>query len=448
MPPVTDSHQMDGTMRRWPSLVTVGFGMALALTAFVRAQAPRQAPAPGSTTPDADKLFAKIYPVFASPRCANCHGVVQHYPGITRSVTGATHPGGEVLVDPEKPRGVDCGDCHNATDAIREAWQFTAPDQMEWAGKTEEQVCAIEADQVQLKNGAAGGWEASRPGSYLNHLSTDPLVAQAFLGRAGGARDEDIKEDLPHPPLAFTPFIAGATEWVKAGAPCKTTGTISQVEVFKAAYAAPFAGGSGRQRVLEYARREVDVLRMPDGTTVADISMSGSQTISLTTQADGCTITATSQHDWTRTGPARVTTDVEVKVLDGRYEIHFSMPQDIVRETSSSRTDNTCGARNIVDPPESVDTKWVPWAFTIRCPTELQPSEGRMHCDPLEPRQQRSANGSLQRTVLGASDAAERQSRLNGSPAGTARMDTGKPLPVTVTTRWHIPLGATGGGRR
>src|SRR5690349_10966931 len=69
-----------------------------------RAQAPPQLPAllPGSTGISADPidLFKEIYPVFAHPRCVNCHGVVQTVPGSIRELTGQGHLGGPVRRPP------------------------------------------------------------------------------------------------------------------------------------------------------------------------------------------------------------------------------------------------------------------------------------------------------------------------------------------------------------
>jgi len=128
--------------------------------ARTRAQTPAIPQPPAETS--ADELFKKIFPVFEHPRCANCHGVVEHYPGFTRSVTPDTHPGGAVgagLPDPV----VDCTDCHdgpqhhNAVTGQEEgAWQFTAPPNMEWAGLGEEEVCVMQAAEVRLRNNAAG----------------------------------------------------------------------------------------------------------------------------------------------------------------------------------------------------------------------------------------------------------------------------------------------------
>ena len=175
-------------------------------------------------------LFAKMYPVFTHPRCINCHGVVQSNPGIIRSVTAETHPGGWVG-DPED--AVDCGECHNEPEVLIEAWEFTAPQSMWWIGKNVEELCMLQAGQVRNFNRAAGSASQASKGSYLNHLNTDPLITQAFDGLAGGARDSTLRE---RPPMDHPAFMAAAKAWVDAGAPCRATGLITQVEAFSSHY--------------------------------------------------------------------------------------------------------------------------------------------------------------------------------------------------------------------
>src|SRR5438128_659094 len=78
------------------------------------------------------QLWAKLFPVFSHPRCINCHGVVQSQPGLIRSVTGKTHPGGFVDEPDEQDQAVNCGQCHNTPDILEEAWKLTAPESMWW----------------------------------------------------------------------------------------------------------------------------------------------------------------------------------------------------------------------------------------------------------------------------------------------------------------------------
>jgi hypothetical protein len=380
--------------------------------------------------PNSDQLFAKIYPVFTHPRCANCHGVVQHYPGVIYSVTAETHPGGEVRDYPDRPpEAISCvtAGCHDAPE-VEKAWKATAPPDMEWAGMNEEQLCALEAAQVRLKNRAAGG--AGREGSYLYHLGSDPLVLQSFGGRAGGARQEN--PDLPTPPLKYQEFIAGAADWVSAGAPCRATGTIAQHEENDSAYEHPTPGG--KIAVEQHGRRDVNVVRHADGSATATIVASGSSQIVSTTFADGCVIITTQRDSWKRIGPPQVPARFDVQVRPGDYTIHFVLPADTTQELQTITETNTCGASNLVVPASTVELTWKPWSFTIHCPTEFPNTDGSLGCIPTEPHDTGAATGIMHVTVIGASDASEPRSWLYRSPMPTARTDTGEGLPVHVKT--------------
>ena len=140
------------------------------------------------------------------------------------------------------------------------AWQFTAPPNMEWAGLGEEEVCIMQAAEARLKNKAAGGESAATKDSYLHHLTDDPLIEQAFHGRAGGARDPD-DPDLPNPPLSYGDFKAGAQAWIDAGAPCRATGSLSHYEENDAVYEHPAPGGKDRRRAARQTAGQHPPLR-------------------------------------------------------------------------------------------------------------------------------------------------------------------------------------------
>jgi hypothetical protein len=476
-------------MKVWFSTSLLGFAIVFALTATGRTPLEAQVPV---VTSGLDPLFARVYPVFAHDRCANCHGRVQHYPGFIRTVTAETHPGGDVidpkdlLPDSNKRKWVKCGDCHDAPE-VEEVWEFTAPDSMEWAAKTPQEVCAIEAAQVKNFNGQAGGAEATRDGSYLHHVSTDPLIDSAWRGRAGGARTED--SDLPAPPLSKRAFVAALTDWVNAGAPCRTTGVISQVERFSATYSTPFPVGiDGKVVISTGARRELMVLRNADGTANVDITGSGHD-LKVTTykqsvpQRGLCNVTMINKTDWVRIGPDRARADLKIRVQNGGYEINFMAPGDpttsapaanppttssasnapfqqwrdfaaalqkpadgdVTRLTSSARLESDCGLPNVNDVDDPVEATWPAWDFTIRCPNQIPSRRGSIRCDPAEPTKKGTLTGTMTRTVLAGEDAADPQSWLNISPIGTGRADSGPgaptSIPVTVTTMWDFTLG-------
>jgi hypothetical protein len=404
-------------------------------TSAERVLVPSQMPAaPG---PDVNQLFAKIYPVFTHPRCINCHGVVQSFPGMIRSVTGDTHPGDE---QGSPQVAAECGTCHDESPAVEKAWEFTAPESMWWVGMDVDRLCALQAAQVKNFNDAAGGAGATVTGSYLNHLTTDPLITQAFNGRAGGAFDENKPAEKP--PLTRAGFLAAAASWVNAGAPCLATGTIWQIERFQTRY--DFSGGMpGTTTVVENARRHVQINRYLDGSSKAWVTMNGQRSQTTFFRQDGCDNTIRVETSWVSEPLAAAAADVAVRVHNGKYEIPFSLPAESTKKTLMSRTTSSCGGGGnlSVGPETDEPIEWQPWEFSIHCPaTFVSDKENSMDCDPAEPQKNRKINGFLKRTIRGQTDT-ERQSWLNESPVGIARSDTGAPLPVTVYTFWHLDLG-------
>jgi hypothetical protein len=387
-------------------------------------------------------LFAKIYPVFAHPRCANCHGVVGHYPGFTHSVTPDTHPGGAVgagLPDPV----VDCTDCHdqpthhNAAGEEVGAWKFTAPPTMEWAGLGEEEVCVMQAAEVRLRNRAAGGESAATPGSYLHHLHEDPLITHAFLGRAGGARDSSLP-NLPLPSLSRTEFLEGAQAWIDAGAPCRAMGTLSHYEESDAAY--EHAVPLGKVSVEQHARRQVDIVRYPDGSARATVTASGSSVVVQRLQIDNCTVVNTSRSSWRRIGPSQVPAKLEFTVTPDDYQIWYTLPPEKTSELQTGTHTNTCPDRMGNPEPGIVELEWDPMPVTLHCPTAFPNRDGTMGCVATEPHDHGAANGALHQTVVNNSDVLDPRSWLYRSPMPIGRSDTGDGLPVHVKIIWSLRL--------
>jgi len=90
-------------------------------------------------------------------------------------------------------------------------------------------------------------------------------------------------------------------------------------------------------------------------------------------------------------------------------------------------------------PDTDEELVWNPWSFTIRCPPNFTPdADNTIDCDVDTSQKPPVLSGTMVRTVLGASDAAERQSWLNVSPVGTSRSDDGTPIKVKVETTWEL----------
>jgi hypothetical protein len=300
-------------------------------------------------------------------------------------------------------------------------------------GKDVDQLSAMQSAAVENFNTAAGGASASTSGSYMHHLTSDPLITQAFRGRAGGAFARDKASDPP--PLSRTEFLAAAKAWVDAGAPCKSSGSITQTARFKTAYSYPSSMGNGTTSIIETARRDVLIVRNRDGSAVSDSKSSGNQTIITKYVHNGCSVTLTSRSEWHSTTDATAPAKVKMDLQDGKCEISFTLAPDKTVQSSEGRLVSTCGPpMNSSDVDEELT--WEPWVFKIRCPPDFTPdSNNTITCNPRQHQKGPEASGDMTRKIVGAGmDAAESRSWLNVSPIGTSRVDTGDPLPITVKT--------------
>ncbi len=90
-----------------------------------------------------------------------------------------------------------CLECH--TDAYG-AWRQPLPGGRAWWGLgTTAQMCQA------MKTARA------TPAQLVEHLLTDDLVIQGFIGTAGGARTT-----ADPPPMSQTQFVKGVVAWLKA----------------------------------------------------------------------------------------------------------------------------------------------------------------------------------------------------------------------------------------
>ena len=251
-------------------------------------------------------------------------------------------------------------------------------------------------------------------------------------------------------------FLAAAKAWIDAGAPCRASGSITQVETFSSHYSFPYrVGTGGKVTVQESAKRDLHVTRYPDGTAKAQMTIGGHKTMVTFYRTVGpngpCVVTMTNTDDWVGTNPPSLAADVKVTLQDGRYEIAFTVPGAKTQQTSARRVVSDCGMPNMdAGPDQGAELTWKPWSFTIRCPaTFTQGADNTMICDPLEPRDQSRASGEMTRKIRDGSDARDPQSWLRMSPTGRLRADDGTPLPITTTTAWFLNLNdcrCDGGG--
>lgn len=210
-------------------------------------------------------LFARMMPVFAHARCANCHGLVDP--------TQDTHPGGKipdvvitsagmlesndqclachtektfrVPMPPNEKGSEDTEESAELPEASR--WRLP-PTSMHFAGKSTMKVC----EQMQAFVEENGKAEAG----VLAHLTNDPLIAWAFEGRAAGARDPDPASP---PGMSHHAFVSAFMAWMRDGASCDPpavwTGTVTiEYTTDQPEKTEDFAGGGQQVREITKAR--------------------------------------------------------------------------------------------------------------------------------------------------------------------------------------------------
>ncbi len=161
----------------------------------------------GEDEDDPLAMFAALMPVLKSPRCVNCHGG-------TNPAIDLNHDGGQVDVplDAEGDmQGVgfgsneECLGCHDAPDA--HFWKL-APKRFSLVGRETLQLCR----QFRANPGTMNLKTAAGRAAFLEHLRTDHLIVNAFVGNRG------IADESPQPPpLTHQRFIALARHWLEDG---------------------------------------------------------------------------------------------------------------------------------------------------------------------------------------------------------------------------------------
>lgn len=404
-------------MRRGLAIAESCVLLLAAVTTLVSAQ---------QSSPEGDplELFAVMMPVFSHARCANCHGGVD--PHAESGPLADTHDGGII------PMGATCADsgCHTQTDDSnpKTQWKTAAPHHS-FGGKSAKELCDMQSPIAQRMRA---------PKDYFHHLNGDFLIDLAFVGRSGGANTSDPAP----PPMQKKPFLIAARAWLDAGAGCKSwNGTITQTETFASNYGFPMGEATGSMK--ESAKRVVN-LRRANGSTTAEITMSGHQTLQLVTHIGSCTTTVTNVSDWNNaasTGQNPATIRFAI-AADGTYQIRFRGPPEKTRMSGTDTGVSNCGALPLSLPTDA-DLEWDPWVYTIRCPPkraiDRQLGES-VDCNLFDSKNWPRLKGELTRVVFDRSYKFENQSWLIVSPAAVSRGDTGERLPVTVVTEWDFEL--------
>jgi hypothetical protein len=400
----------------------------LVLAGVISTQAQQPSRVPPQAAADIDKLFATLYPVFSHSRCENCHGVVVEPPGDDQSVTKESHPAAE-QDDPE--RGAECGSCHDA-DAVAKLWGL-APPHLRWAGLDADAVCAIQSTEARRRNTRVGSTSPQKEGSYLHHITHDPLIAQAWDGLAGGALTAAEKKATP--PGNHGAFVTAVAEWVNAGAPCRSTAVVTQTESFSSSYSFAGPNPDGQTTVNETAARQLIVRRLRDGRVEADIDMSGSHTMVTITRIGACTSTTTTTEQWSRSSPRRVAADFKIATTgQAGYKISIVLPETKTMTTTRQRLQTTCGGPSL-DTTDTVELEWPEWTIDIECPSTVP--DGDVFCVPNEPQTLSAADGLIRRREVAIT---AESPWLRVSPAATNRADSGTPLSIDARTGWFVVM--------
>ena len=381
---------------------------------------------------DPIELFAKLMPVVTHPRCMGCHGAVNPF-------SGTTHGGGVIGVSfnwqttdmNDSTDNKPCLECHTAevTESVvvpgpnpvvvkTGMWRL-APKRLAFVGKDTRQICQQFAQFARLRS----------------HLELDKLIGLAFIGQRG-----DATEQSDRPPMTRAQFVEAANVWLDEGdGSCGGwEGQITQKETFVSKYGFPMNGADGTVAVNESASRDI-VINRGGGGSRGTFSIGGNRTMVQTAHLIGehgpCTSIVTSDSRWVSLTTTAVKVPVHVKVeKDGSYTIRFVGPEEKTSTNSTTHIANNCGIQLPLggqDPPVELD--WPQWKFTIRCPSAYALCQ-------LAGSNNQHLVGALKRTILNAEDAAAPYSWLADSPAGIARSDNGKSLPIDVTVTWDLKL--------
>lgn len=206
----------------------------------------------GEDQDDPLAMFAALMPVLKSPRCVNCHGG-------TNPATDLNHGGGQVDVplDAEGDmQGVGFGSneaclgCHDSPDA--RFWKL-APKRFSLVGRETLQLCR----QFRSNPGTMNLRTAAGRAAFLEHLRTDHLIVNAFVGNRG------IEDESPQPPpMTHQRFIALARHWLEDGeGACANDWNGTITETLARTQEASFAPAPGGRAFRVDARIAITVVK-------------------------------------------------------------------------------------------------------------------------------------------------------------------------------------------
>lgn len=420
---------------------TVVSRLALCLTGFVvfcivvvhtTAGSPIAAQKPTTTSLLDDPLakFAKLMPVFAHPRCVNCHGGVNPFSGDGHFTDMPDDEAAQLRLTAEEAKlagrspgdhrlgsNAPCLQCHTDT-ADSVDWHL-APSQMAFNGRTTIDLCR------QLKK------EEVTSEELIGHLHRDRLIRVAFRGRKG-VPDEPAE----FPPMGRSVFLQLAEEWLKGHEtiPCGGwTGTITQEETINliSTYNTGAALGIGAvgdtNESIQATRTTTVTFNGTGGPAVVSIAVTGVHrtqgSMTITQSGAACT----SNTVWTKTYTGQTTGDVPRATLTmgfgGAYTIEVRGPDETSGATEA-QTGNLC---SIVIKDDGESQSFDHDAWTIRIEGVLR-----------DPKKRDEIDDSFTETVTHGTPGADRSwflTRSEGLTGEYTQSDaTLAPIPVQIVT--------------
>ena len=317
-------------------------------------------------TPTPFELFQRMLPVIRHPRCINCHGGVDPY-------SGRGHEPGAIDTNQAHSASQQCSECHSAV----EGWGLPATSHF-WTGKTDRELCGIFAEFA-MQQGHVRVIE--------NHLRTDDLIKDGFVGDAGGQRMH------PDPPrMSQTEFVDHARDWLEQGqAACELLGTIKLEESVSAKDSASI--GPIRRHMRIDGTRTV-ILTNHDGKYDANIKTDYTLVEVDSQMVDGpsgpCSIVTTrnERQAGTTTGAASVTIKDTIFFFGTTppqtdYRIDVALPPETTQKNELRTTRDNCGLP-IPFPParETSSNTWGRAFFVLEGHLQDPKTDGRVgSCD-------------------------------------------------------------------
>ena len=323
----------------------------------------------------ASKAFAVMTPTFQTPRCINCHGVVNPY-------TGKNHGGGQIAptvveervehVDNglEPPHDVvhpsfkvyDCSNCHvHGSRTSGAGWRI--PDRsFSFVAKDSVQLCRQMKEMIADAQG------------FMDHIAKDATLDTPFIQIAfGGTRDLN---DYGQTTYEENYYKKGIDKTFQAEPPPITHATFtSQAQAWVDAMGGKFRGDSDCGCVPHHYTLSVDMKSIADyhaGDSISHTEMSGHAEIPLEFKDDG-SFEKETQFSWntssllhlrrmecTTTGHIDIKFDLKGTLDDEHQVLHMISSSRFIGGSSTSSCSNGSGGTAPI-PAANNGASSMPW---------------------------------------------------------------------------------------